>query len=191
MSHDPTYRVNRKPYMHARDVFHSAAVDGAEFCGRFDMPSLPAVQEAPIGLIPFSVAISPRCHDYHCYVHFYEDDYRFERLWNSPERYLPKLLKFAGAISPDFSTCVDFPGALKVWNTYIEALVNDRSALIGTDRYGKSWYARINVDGSQMWASTRDGVVRNCGINETPNPWDPETGLSRNLPKRPSKRRKQ
>lgn len=73
----------------------------------------------------------------------------------------------------------------------IEALANDRSAFIGIDRYGKAWYARTNANGTQTWASTRDGIVRNCGMNETPNPWDPETGLSKNLPKRPSKRRKQ
>ncbi|MEI8083290.1 MAG: DUF4417 domain-containing protein, partial [Actinomycetes bacterium] len=35
---------------------------------------------------------------------FYEDDYRFNRLWNDPERYIRRLARFAGVVSPDFST---------------------------------------------------------------------------------------
>lgn len=105
-------------YMHRRDVFHSEMVAGARFEGRFDMPCIEPVQEPPERLVPFSRAMDRSCTDFDAYVHFYEDDYLFERLWNSPGRYLGRLERFAGAISPDFSTCVDFPGALKVWSTY-------------------------------------------------------------------------
>lgn len=107
-----------RTYMHRRDVFHSDMVADASFEGRFDMPRIEPVQKPPERLVPFSRAMDRSCTDFDAYVHFYEDDYLLERLWNTPERYLGRLESFAGTISPDFSTCVDFPGALKVWNTY-------------------------------------------------------------------------
>lgn len=109
--------------MHKRDVFHAFMVRDARFEGEFDMPCIRGTQEVPQGLIPFSEAMNPKCHDYHCHVMFYEDDFRFERIWSQPERYAERLKKFAGAVSPDFSTCTDFPGALKVWNTYRDRAV--------------------------------------------------------------------
>lgn len=36
----------------------------------------------------------------------------------TPQRYIPKLIKFQGAIGLDYSTCVDFPRPLKEWNAY-------------------------------------------------------------------------
>ena len=59
-------------------------------------------------------------------------------------------------------------------------LVNDQDCYIGTDRRGNEWYARTNPDGSQTWASVRNGIVQNCGENSTPHVWDPRTGLSAN-----------
>lgn len=57
-------------------------------------------------------------------VHFYIDDYQFERIWNSPEDYIPKLLKYDCCLTPDFSLYLDMPMAMKIWNVY-------RSRLIG------------------------------------------------------------
>lgn len=53
-----------------------------------------------------------------CGVHFYIDDYQFERLWRSPELYLSRLQKFESVISTDFSLYVDMPRPMKVWNVY-------------------------------------------------------------------------
>lgn len=57
-------------------------------------------------------------------MHFYIDDYQFERLWNSPYDYIDKLSEFDCIFSPDFSLYMDMPIAMKVWNIY-------RSRLIG------------------------------------------------------------
>jgi hypothetical protein len=46
------------------------------------------------------------------------DDFRFERFWNNPHKYLDKLKKFNAVIEPDFSTCPNFPMALKIYNMY-------------------------------------------------------------------------
>ena len=51
-------------------------------------------------------------------LHFYLDDYQFQRLWADPERYIPLLSSFQAVMSPDFSVYSDFPKAAKIWNVY-------------------------------------------------------------------------
>lgn len=57
-------------------------------------------------------------------IHFYLDDYQFERIWNKPEDYIDILKQYECIFSPDFSLYIDMPMAMKIWNTY-------RSRLIG------------------------------------------------------------
>lgn len=57
-------------------------------------------------------------------VHFYIDDYQFERIWASPQMYVDKLAQFDCILTPDFSLYMDMPMAMKIWNVY-------RSRLIG------------------------------------------------------------
>lgn len=108
---------------HKRDVFHAWMLEGVEYSRPWDMPKLASVEAHPKALVPFSAALSAGWEDYDCFVHFYEDDFRFERLWNEPRKYLPKLSKFDGLIMPDFSTCIDFPKPLKLWNGYRNQLL--------------------------------------------------------------------
>ena len=55
-------------------------------------------------------------------VHFFMDDYKFDGpvsgVWNAPRRSWDILSHFAGLITPDFSTCADFPFPVKCYNTY-------------------------------------------------------------------------
>ena len=51
-------------------------------------------------------------------LHFFVDDYQFERVWNKPETYLGVLGRFKAVISPDFSICLDFPKAIQLYNNY-------------------------------------------------------------------------
>ena len=57
-------------------------------------------------------------------IHFYLDDYQFERLWNKPEDYIEILKQYECILSPDFSLYMDMPMPMKIWNIY-------RSRLIG------------------------------------------------------------
>ncbi|MCM1328824.1 MAG: DUF4417 domain-containing protein [Ruminococcus sp.] len=50
--------------------------------------------------------------------HFFIDDYRFARVWNSPDKYIPQLKKFDFVLSPDFSLFTDFPVAMQIYNHY-------------------------------------------------------------------------
>ena len=51
-------------------------------------------------------------------VHFFIDDYQFERVWNSPCKYVDILKDFACVIAPDFSMFDDMPVAMQIWNLY-------------------------------------------------------------------------
>lgn len=51
-------------------------------------------------------------------VHFFLDDYQFNRVWNDPDKYLPMLRQFRCVLSPDFSLYTDFPRALQIYNHY-------------------------------------------------------------------------
>ena len=97
----------KRKLTHARDVFHAWMLEGIDFSRPWDMPKLAAVDAHPTALVPFSVAMADSWRDYECFVHFFEDDFRFERMWNNPKKYLSKLSKFEGVVMPDFSTCID------------------------------------------------------------------------------------
>lgn len=51
-------------------------------------------------------------------VHFFIDDYQFERVWNQVNIYTPLLKKFSCVLSPDFSMYTDFPKAVQIYNKY-------------------------------------------------------------------------
>lgn len=70
----------------------------------------------PDRLVTFQVSNSNDNQDAFC--HFFIDDYRFERVWTRPERYVPILKRYAGAIAPDFSTYMDMPYPMQQWNVY-------------------------------------------------------------------------
>lgn len=99
-----------------RDVFHSFLVSDATYDGDIEIPILRPTDKLPNRLIPFSKAM--RTDDYDQWVHFYEDDGGFERIWNRPNYYLPQLKKFNGVITPDFSLYRDMPLVMQQWNTY-------------------------------------------------------------------------
>lgn len=47
-------------------------------------------------------------------VHFFLDDYRFETVWSSPERTLPRVTAVGAALTPDFSVWADTPRAAQL-----------------------------------------------------------------------------
>ena len=60
----------------------------------------------------------------------------------------------------------------------LEGLANDTAAVLGPDRFGNTWAARLNLDGTQTWVQYRNGVIINGGVNPTPRTYNPQTGLS-------------
>lgn len=51
-------------------------------------------------------------------VHFFIDDYQFERVWDKPESYVNMLSKYDFVLSPDFSLYTDMPLPMQRWNVY-------------------------------------------------------------------------
>lgn len=65
------------------------------FVGDYDFPMLRKSTAIPNRLLPFNYAKTVK--DYDCWLHFFIDDYQFERIWNNPQKYLcliKKLMAF-------------------------------------------------------------------------------------------------
>lgn len=104
--------------MDKRDLFKAFLVENADFSGKFELPQLRTSDEIPEKVILFSDAISKACKDFDAWVVFYEEDFKFNSLWNNPKSYLERLKKFKGVISPDFSLYRNMPLCMQMWNTY-------------------------------------------------------------------------
>ena len=108
--------INNNTRSGCKDVFRSFLVRNATYDGNLEMPCIKSTDAIPNKLTVFSKAI--RSKDFNSFVHFFEDDVEFERIWNAPNRYLPILRKFDGVITPDFSIYRDMPLVMQEWNTY-------------------------------------------------------------------------
>ena len=96
--------------------------DPFETIGFYDMPIIRKTEHMPKSLLGFNYAKSSK--KYESGIHFFLDDYQFERLWRSPQTYINMLSEFDCVLTPDFSLYTDMPKAMMIWNTY-------RSRLLG------------------------------------------------------------
>lgn len=86
--------------------------------GAFDIPQIDPVRyEGGCEFIGFNYAVGCKQRENKA-VHFFLDDYQFNRLWTNIDRYVPVLSQFQYVLSPDFSTYTDFPKALQIYNHY-------------------------------------------------------------------------
>ena len=84
----------------------------------FEFPFVKGVFEAEVAeRIPFNCFKSEKYPD-EKWVHFFIDDYQFERVYNFPNRYIPLLKRFKGVMAPDFSLYTDMPVALQIYSVY-------------------------------------------------------------------------
>lgn len=99
-----------------KDVFHAFLVKNAIYESYLEIPCLKLETSKPKQLISFSKAVGGNQVD--SWIHFYEDDVAFERIWNNPKKYLPILKRFSGVITLDFSIYRDMPLVMQYWNVY-------------------------------------------------------------------------
>ena len=89
--------------------------------GKYDIPQLAPIYENEIGditeWIGFNYVLSDKAPEGKA-VHFFIDDYQFNRLWNSPEKYMEKLKQYEVVLTPDFSPYADMPLATQIFNHY-------------------------------------------------------------------------
>ena len=84
--------------------------------GFWQMPIIFCDEFIPDDLVGFNYAKTNK--DKNVGIHFYVDDYQFERIWNAPEKYVDVLKEYQCILSPDFSLYMDMPMPMKIWNVY-------------------------------------------------------------------------
>lgn len=131
-----------------KDIWNAYMAEGATFC-KHDIPFCPTTATSISNDIITNVEaksihkenLSNNVFDYKhdaivcCYI----DDHKFDGpkgVWTNPDQTLEVLKHFSGAITPDFSTYLDFPEPLKLYATY-------RMRLLGY-WWGKNGIAVIN-----------------------------------------------
>lgn len=88
--------------------------------GSLDTPVIKKVTEVDFeaDIIPFNYVLSYKGLKRNVGVHFFIDDYQFERIWKRPLVYIERLKKFKFIFSPDFSLYRDFPKAYQIYNHF-------------------------------------------------------------------------
>lgn len=157
-----------------RKVSNILNLDNAQYegVGKYDIPEISPVYELPEikEWIGFNYVLSDDNPEGKA-VHFFIDDYQFERVWNNPNRYVEKLRQYAVVCSPDFSPYGDMPLATQIFNHYrkhwVAKYLQDRGVNIiptirsSTDERSLEFY----LDGepkegiviiSSMWTNTEE-----------------------------------
>lgn len=137
--------------------------------GLYDIPIISGTQKVPKvkEWIGFNYVLSDKEPEGKG-VHFFIDDYQFERVWKDPDRYIELLLRYEAVLAPDFSPYGDMPHACQIFNHYRKhwcaAYMQDKGVNVipvvraSTDPRSLEWY----LDGtpkhsvvaiSTMWAS--------------------------------------
>lgn len=150
--------------------------------GAYDTPriepvySMPAVSE----WIGFNYVLSDKKPEGKG-VHFFVDDYQFERVWNNPDAYIDKLRQYACVMAPDFSPYGDMPLATQIFNHYRKHWVaaywqaNGITVIptirCSTDERSLDWYLDGEPEGgvvaySSMWVREDRKEVYECAEKE-------------------------
>ena len=102
---------------------HNLGLGVFECEGLYDTPKLAPVHfDEKTDWICFNCAGTDRKRSDHG-VHFFVDDYIFERTWHDPRRYALLLSEFKAAMTPDFSLFTDYPRAVQIYNHYRKHLI--------------------------------------------------------------------
>lgn len=142
--------------------------DAGQCAGKYDMPVLRACKHIPSDLISFNYMLTSEAFEKG--IHFYIDDYQFERVWNNPNMYIEKLARFDCALTPDFSLYTEMPLAMQIWNVY-------RSRLIGQmmQRYGMNVIPTLSWCRENSFEFCFDGIepggtvsVSTIGVKQDP-----------------------
>ncbi len=108
-----SFRDSQIDFFNFKHGFFESAKDNP-----YGIPMIESCTDIPTSLIGFNYVKSAGKKQFDNWVHFFLDDYQFERVWNDPARYPIMLEKFPGCLGPDFSLYTDFPLALQIFNIY-------------------------------------------------------------------------
>lgn len=95
---------------------HNLSLVRCETEGKYDIPILlPTELHQRLDWVAFNNANADRQRRSHG-VHFFIDDYLFQRTWNDPVRYARLLQDFCAVLTADFSLFTDYPKAVQIYN---------------------------------------------------------------------------
>ena len=114
-------------------------------------PEIVRSTSVPDALIPFDKAA--RCKQNGAWVHFYIEDYQFERVWKKPSSYVNILSKYRGVIAPDFSVYYDMPKPMKLWNMYRNRFLANYMQSVGIDVI-----PNIQILEPELWEYSIEGI---------------------------------
>lgn len=114
--------IEQNERMRTNNAYKLDLIDAEAVDGFYQMPIIECDHYIPKEIKSFNYALSSEENNFG--IHFYIDDYQFERVWNSPYDYIETLQKYDCIFSPDFSLYTDMLMPNKIWNIY-------RSRLIG------------------------------------------------------------
>lgn len=99
------------------DAYNLAEVQDLTLTDDFwEMPTIEKTNYIPADLLGFNYAKTSEKKDVG--IHFYIDDYQFERLWSKPQDYIELFWDYDCILTPDFSLYIDMPMPMKIWNIY-------------------------------------------------------------------------
>ncbi|MBR2730651.1 MAG: DUF4417 domain-containing protein [Clostridia bacterium] len=146
---------NREETQTAKENILNLARAQYDGVGPYDIPEILPVHQLPEirEWIGFNYVLSDKstpAEKAHKGVHFFIDDYQFERLWNAPDNYMEKLAQYGCVLSPDFSPYGDMPLATQIYNHYrkhwVAAYMQDYGITVvptiraSTDPRSFAWY---------------------------------------------------
>jgi len=125
-----------------RDVWKAELLRWCRYDGEFEMPTIPVCDTLPQKLTAFTKADIANADN--SFIHFFMDDYKFERVWNKPKRFLPLVQAYGGAIAPDFSLYREMPLVQQMFSVF-------KSRVMGY------WWSRngVSVIPNVRWGDAR------------------------------------
>ena len=126
-------------------------------CGESGMPELAPCDFVPSELLSFNYCKTAK--EFKKGVHFFIDDYQFERLWNRPKQYVTLLKKFECVFTPDFSLYLDMPYPMQQWNIY-----RSRALGIYWQREGINVIPTLSWSTPESYSFCFDGIPKNATV---------------------------
>lgn len=140
------------------DRFYNLDLIRAANCGgRWQMPIISPSYTKSSRMVGFNYAKT--FPDKTCGIHFFIDDYQFERCWRRPMEYVPVLQEYEFCLTPDFSLYMDMPLPLQLFNVY-------RSRAMGNlwQRNGIEVVPTLQWADSESYGFAFDGLPRKSTV---------------------------
>jgi len=129
------------------------------FAGVFDMPVVEGITEfdPKTDFIPFNFCKTTKGFDKG--VHFFIDDYQFNRIWINPELYAGFLAQYKYMLSPDYSLFANTPVAIQMYKHYQKQWFGAFA-----EKYGAKVISSLCWSDKKSFSFCFDGVSRNTVV---------------------------